>query len=301
MLINLFNTLAFILRHPLVIGARWAALKRWLAWQISSYLLKVPVIVPWVSGSRLLIKRGMTGATGNYYCGLHEFADMGFLLHYLDAGDLFLDLGANVGSYTVLAAGVSRARVLSIEPIPGTFGLLADNIRVNAIESLVQAQNVGLSDETGELRFSTDLDAENHVLESADQDYGAGIVVPVKRLDDLVCGMIPPAMIKLDVEGYESAVLLGGERTFAMPSLQAVLIELNGAGARYGYKDEDIRRNMRSWGFEACKYDPLTRLLCIMKDGVASQSGNTLYVRGLANIQQKLKMAKPFQILGHSI
>lgn len=299
-LINLLNTLSFIFRHPLVQGARWSALKRWLVWQISSYLLKTPFVVPWVNGSRLIIKKGMTGATGNYYCGLHEFADMGFLLHYLDTGDLFLDLGANVGSYTVLAARVSKARVVSVEPIPSTFGLLADNIRVNAIETLVQAKNVALGDEAGEFRFSSNLDTENHFLGPADQCHGVGVVVTVIRLDDLVPGQAP-AMIKLDVEGYESAVLLGGERTFAMPSLQAVLIELNGAGARYGYKDEDIRRKLRAWGFEACQYDPLTRLLCNVSDEVVSKSSNTLYVRGVAEVQQKLKSAQSFQVLGRSI
>lgn len=273
---------------------------RWFAWHVSSYLLKAPVIVPWVNGSRLIIKKGMTGATGNYYCGLHEFADMGFLLHYLKAGNLFLDLGANVGSYTVLAASVSRANVISVEPIPRTFEQLTDNVRVNAIESLVDAKNVGLGDEYGMLRFSSDRDTENYVLDPAEVARVAGIVVPVVRLDDLVSGQAP-SMIKLDVEGYESAVLLGGQVTFTMPSLQAVLIEVNGAGARYGYKDEDIRRKLRSWGFEACRYDPLTRLLCIVDDGIASLSGNTLYVRGVSTVQRKLKAAKPFQVLGRSI
>ena len=45
----------------------------------------------------------MHGVTGNVYCGLHDFAEMSFMLHLLRAGDLFADIGANVGSYTVLA------------------------------------------------------------------------------------------------------------------------------------------------------------------------------------------------------
>jgi hypothetical protein len=61
---------------------------------------------------------GMTGATGNLYVGLHEFEEMAFLLHFLRPGDLFADVGANVGSYTILAAvaverGTHCARGLS--------------------------------------------------------------------------------------------------------------------------------------------------------------------------------------------
>ncbi len=56
---------------------------RWLRWQIGSPLLPYPVEVAWVEKSRLVMERGMTGATGNFYCGLHEFPDMALLLHYM--------------------------------------------------------------------------------------------------------------------------------------------------------------------------------------------------------------------------
>jgi hypothetical protein len=47
---------------------------------------------------RLAAGREMTRATGNIYCGLHEFADIGFVLHLLRAGDLSVDVGANIDS-----------------------------------------------------------------------------------------------------------------------------------------------------------------------------------------------------------
>lgn len=56
----------------------------------------------WIEGARLMVRNGMTGATGNIYCGLHEFTDMSFVLHLLRPDDLFVDVGANIGSYTVL-------------------------------------------------------------------------------------------------------------------------------------------------------------------------------------------------------
>ena len=65
---------------------------------------------------------GMTGATGNVYCGLHEFEDMALVLHALRPRDLFVDVGANVGSYTVLGgqpARVALASNPSLEPSRG--------------------------------------------------------------------------------------------------------------------------------------------------------------------------------------
>ncbi|TMC68336.1 MAG: FkbM family methyltransferase, partial [Chloroflexi bacterium] len=90
-------------------------------WQFVSRLIAGPIALPFVEGTSLFAMRGMTGATGNWYCGLHEVREMAFVLHLLRAKDHFLDVGANVGSYTVLAGGAVGARVTAVEPIPETF------------------------------------------------------------------------------------------------------------------------------------------------------------------------------------
>jgi hypothetical protein len=83
---------------------------------------------------------GMTGATGNIYTGLHEFTDMAFCLHLLRVGDLFVDVGANIGSYTVLSSKVVGANSLAIEPVPTTYKRLRRNININDISSLVDSR-----------------------------------------------------------------------------------------------------------------------------------------------------------------
>src|SRR4051794_13217694 len=107
-MIPAIDIVRFISSNLLTRGARFKALARVAGWQISGRL-QAEIIVPWIANQKLAVKRGMTGATGNIYTGLHEFPDMMFLLHFLRPGDLFLDIGANVGTYTVLASGVCRA------------------------------------------------------------------------------------------------------------------------------------------------------------------------------------------------
>jgi hypothetical protein len=99
---GLLNTLRFIVEHPLNSGKRLASLRRFAAWQIGSRLVPGPVVVEFVGGTRLLVAPGQTGATGNLYAGLHELPEMAFVLHLLRPGDLFVDIGANIGSYTPL-------------------------------------------------------------------------------------------------------------------------------------------------------------------------------------------------------
>src|SRR5438270_11919454 len=110
---ELLDLIRFVWHHPLNAGNKLAALGRVVRWQVASRLLSGPITLPCVEGTSLLASRGMTGATGNWYCGLHEVRDMAFALHLLRPGDRFLDVGANVGSYTVLAAGAVGAKVVS--------------------------------------------------------------------------------------------------------------------------------------------------------------------------------------------
>ena len=60
--------------------------------------------------------------------------------------DLFVDVGANVGSYTLLACSVRGARGICFEPVPLTYQRLLDNLRLNDMTERVRAFNLGLSD-----------------------------------------------------------------------------------------------------------------------------------------------------------
>jgi len=65
---SLLDTLRFVTAHPLSRGAKLKALSRFTSWQVRSRLSN-EVIVPWVGTTKLAASRGMTGATGNIYCG----------------------------------------------------------------------------------------------------------------------------------------------------------------------------------------------------------------------------------------
>jgi hypothetical protein len=82
---------AFLATHPLTKHRRLPAMARVLRWQVASRI-QDEVIVHWIGGTRLAARRGMTGLTGNIYAGLHEFADMAFVLHFLRPCDLFVDV-----------------------------------------------------------------------------------------------------------------------------------------------------------------------------------------------------------------
>ncbi|AUG54540.1 FkbM family methyltransferase [Thalassospira marina] len=249
--------------HPLTQHGRAKTIIRFIKWQIGSRILKREVVLPFVDNKVLLVSNGMTGATGNYYCGLHEHKEMAFVLHSLRIGDLFVDVGANVGSYTILASHTG-ANVISIEPIPFTFNQLRKTIAVNLLTNThVVAHCIGLADQEGELVFTADLDTTNHVvpkdLSEKDKDIPTQtITVPVITLDTLLKDQAA-TMIKIDVEGFEGLVLKGAESALKSDKLIAVILEMNGNNNRYGLEDQDILDLMAKNGFFPFSYDPFTR------------------------------------------
>jgi hypothetical protein len=141
---NIINVLKFIYNHPLNSDDKIKSVIKFIKWQMGIRLLKYPIIFPFTENTRLLASKGMTAATGNLYCKLMEYEDMAFLLHFLRDGDLFVDIGANVGAYTVLASGEIGADTISIEPIPSTVEILETNILINKIQDKVKILKIGL-------------------------------------------------------------------------------------------------------------------------------------------------------------
>lgn len=281
-----------ILTHPMNREGRLRALGRFLAWQSASRLAPGPILVPFANGTSLAMSRGMTGATGNLYFGLAEWEEMAFAAHLLRPGDLFVDIGANIGAFTVLAAGAAGADCIAVEPIPATFRLLERNIRANGLDGRVTALNAGLGAEAGALAFIDDRDTMNRVAVAGEH----GTTVPVTTLDTAVAGR-RPVLVKIDVEGFEMAVIEGGRQTLGGDGLLAVIVETNGQETRYGYPQGAVADALSDLGFARIRYDPPHRAL----RPATGQSQNAIFVRKPAKAEERVGTAPPLRTVASSL
>jgi FkbM family methyltransferase len=156
------------------------------------------------------------------------------------AGEVLVDVGANVGMYTVLAARLRGVRVFAFEPEAQNYALLNRNIGINGVGDLALAYCVALSDREGYDRLhlsSENAGASCHSLgESVDHHNRPR---PETRAQGCVCasldrmvaaGVLPvPDYIKVDVDGIEPKVIAGAANTLADPRVKGVLIEINTA------------------------------------------------------------------------
>jgi FkbM family methyltransferase len=275
------NIFWFVWSHPLTRGARVKALARVANWQIRSRL-QGEVIIPWIANQKLAVKRGMTGATGNIYVGLHEFPDMAFLLHFLKSGDLFLDIGANVGTYTVLASGVCKANSWAFEPDPNTVRALKRNIEINDLEDLVTVHEFALGATQREVAFTVGLDTVNRVATAGEPNCR---LIQQKQLDSFV-GKSEPIFAKLDVEGYEGEVLRGGQALLAKDSLQAIEVETATPG---------IQEMLSEYQFVKAFYDPFKRMLSTQPVGL--EASNALFVKDFSFVNERVSGSSRIRVL----
>jgi FkbM family methyltransferase len=294
---QLIRLVLSIWRHPLNIN-RLSAISRMLRWQIATRILPESIhALPFVNGSLLMAKRGDVGVTGNWYNGLDEPFEMGFLLHVLRRGDLFVDVGANVGSFTILACSINGVTAIAYEPIPETAFKLRRNILVNNFEKSAKIRMVGVSDVNGTLRFTLNQDSMNHVVSRDEAGVFSAIEIKVVTLDDELADLPPEQLVvlKIDVEGHEHSVIAGARNVLSKDTTTAVIMETNGSGLRYGVSDEALFCEMLSLGFKPCIYDIETRELSAISHPLPSHT-NTIFVKNVDDIRQKIKMAPPLVI-----
>lgn len=122
--------------------------------------------------------------------------------------DLVIDVGAFIGNHTVYMAGVADLEVISIEPFRGSAEMLANNVSINGLDSLVEIHSVaaGSEDGTGTAEI---VDEDNLGMVRIARGGGE---VPIRTLDSIVAGRSIKAL-KIDVEGMELEVLDGATRT----------------------------------------------------------------------------------------
>ncbi len=178
-----------------------------------------------------------------------EAASLINLALLLQPGDVFVDVGANVGLYSSVLARARHLfpadRFVAIEANPGTAGRLRQSLAGTPVEIL----NIGASDRAAELSFATGV--TSGVFKVTTEIDGKMAKIPCERLDalSLPAGAL---VLKIDVEDHELPVLEGAARLFEAGRVKVVYLD--------GYGSKAIPDFLRARGFEL--FDGRTLVPC---------------------------------------
>jgi len=219
--------------------------------------------------------------------GIHEPFESVFILRSLNNTDLFIDVGANVGHYSLIASGVKRCKSIAIEPIPDTFAKLQRNLELNNLKNLVESKNLAVGKEKGKLYFSKDKGTMNKVVTD---EYKKKLAIEVEKLDNILSDFkdYNQVFLKIDVEGYELHVFKGAKNVLRNPKVNVIICEINGSGNLYGVKDLEVYNELVSYGFKPFKYNLKYNAIEEIPQWNESQY-NTIFIRDIASITDRLK------------
>lgn len=183
------------------------------------------------------------------------------LLKLVQPGDVVLDVGAHRGLYTVLLARAAgpQGKVISVEPDERSYDRLRSNLHMNTLDTRVSTFKLALGNETG----SVDLCLMDEAMAAVVHDKNRQVQGIVQRVsvipgDDLIKanGLPYPNIIKIDVEGFEYAVLQGLAETLSQGNCRIVCCEVHPDKLPEGITAEMISVLLRNHGFVSLKILP---------------------------------------------
>jgi FkbM family methyltransferase len=246
----------YVWGHPSNSGQRVRALLRAARYQAQARLLGRRTMARLGERSRLWVDPHRTAASMVLYANPPDLPEMLAWRLALRDGGLFIDVGANVGTYTLWAAELG-AEVIALEPAADTFSLLGENIALNGYQ--VTAVQAAAGDHCGTARFTAGLDAGNSL------SLDGPVVTELVTVDSLV-GDRRVAGMKVDVEGFEIDVLHGAARALAEHRIGLIQVEWNEMSTVAVNADRrPIAELLDSYGYRLYRPDMTGRLVPLTK------------------------------------
>lgn len=167
---------------------------------------------------------------------MYDYNNMKLVTLLLDKGGVFFDIGANIGSYTLIAAEQCSALIYSFEPHPGTFQQLKNNVDLNKYGN-VKLFNIAIGAEDGNIYLTDNPGSSTNHIET---NKNANTIEIVCWRADNFCStnQIEPDFVKMDVEGFEFDVI----KSFAerLRSVKVLFVEINGLSDLRSHGQQEI-------------------------------------------------------------
>lgn len=237
--------------------------------------------------------------------GHFEALEQAFVLLYLRPGDVFVDGGAHIGLYSILAAGAvgSAGKVVAVEPDPDTVGVLRSNLQEHGLDS-VHICNAALWKTCDQLAFHRnprDRCSHNAVdtQTDAESDPDSRLSVQGVTLDAVVRDfkLDRVELAKIDAEGAEPLVLEGAMGAIHAGRLPVLLIEFSEHNLReFGFDTKALIELLRQAGYSIFRLEMESmRLSPVTYEGPIWYE-NLIATTDLVHVKQRLATAPPDRV-----
>jgi FkbM family methyltransferase len=270
------KTLNYIWSHPNSREHKTTSVLKFFGWQLYKRLTHHYLDIRLLENVKIRCYPDSRSAAAVLYCGLYDYDEMNFLLRYLRAEDSFLDIGANIGVYTLLAASkIDAGSIYSFEVLPKNHERLQENLRINQFKH-VKAHAIAVSDCTGNVALNlNDEDSTPFIGKTVSSNT---LRVPTDTLDNILHNqsLTNLTLAKMDIEGAELLALKGAVSLLQQQRPHVWILEINSTVSHFGHQEQDLLDFLHSYGYHLYTYHADTNQISSIT--LEQQQGNNALV-----------------------
>ncbi len=238
------------------------SVKQWGRWW--QYLrMKEPVVMSWIDGLVLRIYPGNEVFRSLFVRGIYDPNIVVVINTLLSKGSVFIDVGANMGYFSLLASSVvdKFGHIIAIEPSSRDYARLVDNVKINNLTNIISTYHIAISDVSGSAKLAVACE-ERSALNTLGSEFSFKGVdkleienVRVLSIDELVSDtkLTRVDVLKLDIEGSELKALQGA-RNVIEKFRPAIMLGVNENSLKAcGTDHKEIQQILKEMRYRAYK------------------------------------------------
>jgi len=244
------SSLLDILDHPLNRRSKLKTLFRIIWWKMNQLTFKLPALVNLTPTRKIICYPDSSSGGLIIYKKLFDYEEMQYLLSHLKKESVFIDIGANIGDYSLIASSIiTKHTIHTFEPFASVLTRLKENIKLNNIEN-IEVHDYVVSDKDGYEQFAFESESEvNHISYAK---TNKSLKMKCIKLDTF-CKRKKLSKIdflKIDVEGAEMKVLTGAMNLLRTHAVKIILMELNENNQAFGTSNNEIVSYLHGFGYK---------------------------------------------------
>lgn len=248
----MWSGIIFVFTHPLNKGKLFQTFLRVVWWKFNQLWIQQTTIVPFVDGIVCICKPNSSYGSLIVYTTWPEYEEMQFVQKTLQPNAIFVDIGAGIGDYSLLAASkIKTGKIIAFEPNKQVFKDMQDNIALNNLHSIISALPYAVSNISGEVAFDASEVSELGHISVTKKPSKRVERVKALKLDSFLkkLNIVTVDFLKVDVEGAESFVFEGAHSLLKRKAIKTILFELNPNSMRYNRQREQTLTLLAGYGY----------------------------------------------------
>lgn len=271
-----------IFKHPNIEGKYLSFFLNAFWWKFNQVFIKKPVLLN-ITKSIICICDPDSSYSGLVFLtGLPEFYAMKFMLEHLGQNSIFIDVGANIGVYSLLAADrIRKGKIYSFEVDKHALSSFYKNIALNGLSNIVRVEEKLVSNKNGNEYYVEEKQGEtNHIQRVLENHPGRKVksISLDRYLDNIHIDKVD--IIKIDVEGAEFKVLKGLKNYLKRNKIKIIILEINKKIVEYGSNPYQVISFLKNFGYHGFMFSKRGKLIEIVNnEKVFKDTENFIFLR----------------------